>query len=33
MEDSEILELYFRRDEDALRETEARHGGVCRSLA
>lgn len=33
MEDSEILELYFRRDEGALRETETRHGGVCRALA
>ena len=26
MEDEQIIELYFRRDEEAIRQTEAAHG-------
>ena len=33
MEDKEIIELFFRREEAALRETDARHGIPCRSMA
>ena len=33
MEDGEILELYFRRDEEAIRQTEAAHGHKLYTLA
>ncbi len=33
MEDEEIVELYFARDERALRETEAKYGPLCRKIA
>ena len=33
MEDSEILALFDRREEAALRETDLRYGGVCRAVA
>ncbi|MBR5093700.1 MAG: sigma-70 family RNA polymerase sigma factor [Oscillospiraceae bacterium] len=33
MEDAAILALYWRRDEQAIRETEARYGAYCRSVA
>ena len=33
MEDREILALLERREEDALRETDARFGGACRATA
>ena len=33
MEDAEILALYFARDEQALRETEAAYGALCKRIA
>ena len=33
MEDSEILRLYFERDERAIGETQAKYGTFCLSLA
>ena len=33
MEDESIIELYFDRDERALRETEAKYGPLCRQVA
>ena len=33
MEDSEIVELYWRRDESAISETEEKYGALCRSVA
>lgn len=33
MEDSEIVELYFRRDERAIAETAAKYGAFCRGIA
>ena len=33
MEDSEIVELYWRRDESAVSETEEKYGALCRSVA
>ena len=33
MEDSEIVELYWRRDESAIRETEKKYGALCRGVA
>ena len=33
MEDSQILDLYFARDEQALVETDRKYGGYCYSLA
>lgn len=33
MEDSEIVDLYLKRDESAIRETSARYGSKLRSLA
>lgn len=33
MEDSEIVELYWRRDEAAVSETEEKYGPLCRSVA
>lgn len=33
MEDSFIVDLYWRRDERAIAETERKYGGVCKSIA
>ena len=33
MEDAQIVELYWQRDESAMRECEARYGAYCRSIA
>ena len=33
MEDSELITLFFARDERAIRETEAKYGGLCRHTA
>lgn len=33
MEDSEIVDLYWRRDEAAVSETEKKYGALCRSVA
>ena len=33
MNDMEIIEMYFRRNEDAIRQTEIKYGVFCRSLA
>jgi len=33
MEDSVIVELYWRRDEKAVTETDAKYGSYCRSIA
>lgn len=33
MEDSEIVALYWLRDEGAIRETDAKYGPLCRRLA
>lgn len=33
MKDAEIIALYWRRDERAISETDAAHGGYCRALA
>ena len=33
VEDEEILELYFQRQESAIVETERKHGPYCRSIA
>ena len=33
MEDREIIELYFRRDERAIRETDRKYGRLCLSLS
>ena len=33
MEDSQILELYWRRDEAAIGETERKYGALCRGVA
>lgn len=33
MEDSLIVELYFARDEGAIRETESKYGGYCYAIA
>ena len=33
MEDQDILELFFRRDEAALNETDKKYGRTCRRLA
>ena len=32
MEDQEIIALYWARDEDAIRETSIKYGGLCRSI-
>ncbi len=29
MEDSQILDLYFERSEDAIRETDRKYGAYC----
>ena len=33
MNDAEIIELYIRRDESAIQETEARYGHYCHAIA
>lgn len=33
MEDLRIIELYFERDERAIKETDAKYGKLCRSVA
>ena len=33
MEDHEIVELYFSRDEEALRKTDVKYGKLCHSIA
>lgn len=33
MDDLKIIELYFERDEQAIRETDAKYGRLCRSIA
>ena len=33
MEDSFIVDLYWRRDERAIAETERKYGGACKSIA
>lgn len=33
MEDSRIVDLYWRRDEAAIRETERKYGALCRGVA
>lgn len=33
MDDSKIIELYFERDEQAIRETDAKFGKLCHSIA
>lgn len=33
MEDSQIIDLYFQRDETAITETDKKYGGLCRSIA
>lgn len=33
MEDQDIIDLYFSRDEQAIRETHEKYGGFCHSLA
>lgn len=33
MEDSRIIELYFQRSEDAIRETDTKYGSYCFSIA
>ena len=33
MDDRSIIELYFARDERAIRETEAKYGKLCQSVA
>ena len=33
MEDEKIVELYWQRDENAIRQTEQKFGGYCRTVA
>lgn len=33
MDDWEIIELYFERDEQAIKETDAKYGKLCNSIA
>ena len=33
MDDCTIIDLYWRRSEDAIRETAAKYGAYCRSVA
>lgn len=33
MEDAQIIEMYFRRDENAIRETQRKYGGLCQRIA
>ena len=33
MEDREIIELYWQRDEEAIAQSERKYGAYCRSIA
>lgn len=33
MEDTQIIDLYYARDEQAITETDGKYGGFCRTLA
>ena len=33
MEDQQIIDLYFKRSEDAIIQTDAKYGGLCYSIA
>ena len=33
MKDSEIIGLYFSRDENAILESEKKYGSLCRTIA
>lgn len=33
MEDAQIIDLYWARDEQALKQTDIKYGGYCRSIA
>lgn len=33
MDDSKIIELYWQRDESAVKETDLKYGGFCRKIA
>ncbi len=33
MDDSNIIELFFKRDQDAIAQTEAKYGNLCRFIA
>lgn len=33
MEDARILDLYFARDQEAIRETDAKYGGYCHGIS
>ena len=33
MDDLRIIELYFERDEQAIRETDVKYGKLCHSIA
>ena len=33
MDDLKIIELYFERDEQAIKETDAKYGKLCHSIA
>lgn len=33
MDDEQIIDLYFSRSEDALKETESKYGGICMRIA
>ena len=33
LEDSKIVDLYWRRSEEAIPETAAKFGGYCRTIA
>lgn len=33
MEDAQIIELYWQRDEGAIRETDTKYGAFCQRIA
>ena len=33
MEDEEIVELYWNREEKAIRETDKKYGGYCNTIS
>lgn len=33
MDDKEIIELYFRRDQDAIQQTDLKYGGLCKKVS
>ena len=33
MEDAGIIELYFKRDESAIKETDSKYGAYCFAIA